>query len=263
MPSVDSLTRQLLQQLAATVLAARLARRWTQRDLARAARVSQSMIVRVEHGDLDDIKVRTLVRIVAALDIQVDVRLLAPYAPPAPIRDRAHSRCIAYVARRLEVAGFVVATEVEVGGARWRGFVDVLGWHPVEHVLLVIEVKTEIVDVGELERQLGSYERAAWQAARARGWRPRALTAMLLVLATRENDRRLSAERAYFEGGFSLRARDLNGLLERPSRPPPRGVRGLAMIDPASRRRAWLAPAWIDGRRTPARYASRADALAR
>ena len=40
----------------------------------------------------------------------------------------------------------------EVSFAIWgeRGVVDILAWHPGRRALLVIELKTEIVDVGEL-----------------------------------------------------------------------------------------------------------------
>lgn len=56
-------------------------------------------------------------------------------------------RDVDYVARRLDQAGWLVATEVEVGDARWRGFVDLLAFHPVERLLLIIEVKIELDDI--------------------------------------------------------------------------------------------------------------------
>jgi transcriptional regulator with XRE-family HTH domain len=264
MPSSDAITRNLLRSFGSAILSARVARHWSQRRLAAASGVSQSLVARLEHALMPDVPIATVVRVLTPLDVEVDLRLLGPRPAEVPQRDRAHSRCVAYVARRLERAGYLVATEVEVGNGRWLGFVDVLAFVPRSLVLLVIEVKTEIIDVGAIDRQLGSYERAAWGAAQARGWRPRALISALLVLATQENDRRLAENRAHFDRAFPLRARSLVGLVERLATEPfGRGMRGLAMVDPASRRKAWLLPTWLDGRRTPARYADRADYLAR
>ena len=46
---------------------------------------------------------------------------------------------------------------------------DLLAWHPATGLLLVIEVKTELHDLGANERQLNWYEREAWAAARRLG----------------------------------------------------------------------------------------------
>jgi len=263
MPHADAVTRNILLAIGSTTRSTRIARRWPQRRLATLAGVSQSLIARFEQARMPDLPLATAVRVLDALDIGVDLRLLAPRVATASQRDRAHARCVAYVARRLERAGFIVATEAEVGTERWRGFVDILGFDPSSHMLLVIEVKTAIDDVGAIDRQIGVYEQGAWQAAHARGWRPRAVTGVLLVLATKENDRRLEENRAHFDRVHRIRSRALLGLVERAvSEPPARGERGLAMVDPASRRRAWLLSTWLDGRRTNVRYEDRSDYLA-
>lgn len=204
-----------------------------------------------------------MLRIMRALGIEPQLLLVPPMVDRL-IRDQAHARCVGAVARRLRRAGFLVATECEVGGARWRGFIDVIAMHPVTKLLLVIEIKTEIDDLGAVDRQLESYVNGAWEAARSRGWHPRGATGVLLLLSTDEIDRTLAAHRALIETAFPLRFRDLQPLVGPiPAAYPPRGARGIAMIDPASRRRAWLLPLTIDGRRTAARYADRRGFLAR
>lgn len=259
--AIDAPTRQLLDNIAITVRNARLGRRWSQRQLAHASGCSQSMITRLERRAAPNLSIRTLIRVLRALDIDHDVRLMPPRVE-APPRDRAHARCVAWVASRLTRLGFRVATEVEVGGGRWRGFIDVLAMHPSAQLLLVIEVKTAIDDVGAIDRQIGSYVEAAWSAARGLGWRARGATGVLVLLATSDSDRRLQEHRAYFDRGFTLRARELREIVDGPGRElPARGARGLAMIDPASRRRDWCLPTAIDGRRTPARYLDRRDFL--
>jgi hypothetical protein len=215
------------------------------------------MVSLVERFRIADLPVSTMCRLTDALGVDVDLRLIVPHSIGRRQRDAAHARCVGYVARRLERAGWLVATEVEVGGGRWLGFVDVLAYHPVEHVLLVIEVKTQLLDIGEVERAIGLYERGCWDSARVRGWRPRATMAVLLVLATDENDRRMVANAVGLKRAFRLRASALSELVRDPRTVPARGHRGLALIDPRSRREAWLIPTWLDGRRTPARYRDR------
>jgi transcriptional regulator with XRE-family HTH domain len=253
---LDAITRSLLLAIATAIVQARRARGWSQHRLARKSGLSQSLVSLIERCGVPELPVPTAVRVLRALDIEFDLRLVPPLAFDRP-RDAAHARCIAYVARRLERYGFIVATEVGIGGQGWTGAIDVLAYHPIAHVLLVVEVKTEIHDLGALERQIRRYERASWAAARSLGWRPRAATGILLLLATDENDRRLAAGRAWFERVFSLHRREVLAFLEDPERPPARERRGLAMIDPRSRRVRWLLPTWIDGRRTPAPYPNR------
>ena len=261
MSDVDPIARSVLLFIAATVLEARRARGWTQARLARAAAVSQTMISAIERCAVPDLPVSTSVRVLRALDIPFDVRLTRPLVT-GPVRDAAHARCVAYTARRLETHGFLVKTEVEVHGPGWFGFIDVLAFHPGSHILLVIDVKTELWDLGELQRQLVRYERTAWDAARALGWRARSVTGGVLLLATDANDRRMATERAWFDREFTVRHRELMDLVEAPREPPARGRRAIAMIDPRTRRRAWLLPTWLDHRRRPAAYADRAAFIA-
>jgi transcriptional regulator with XRE-family HTH domain len=252
----------LLLAIAAAILQARRARRWTQRRLSAVSGVSQAMVSQVERAQVMDLPVATAIRLLNALDVRVELRLVAPTAVAAPVRDRAHARCVGYVARRLSNAGWLVATEVEVGDERRRGFIDLLAFHPTERILLVVEVKIDLDDIGAVDRQLSVYERCAWAAAHTLGWRPRALTSALLLLVTDANDRRVTEHRSYLDRRFRIRASAFRALLADPHRPPERGDRCLAMIDPRTRRARWLMPTWLDGRRNAARYKDRAAFLA-
>jgi transcriptional regulator with XRE-family HTH domain len=256
------LTRELLLEIASAVLRARHVRRWSQRRLAAACSLSQSMVSAIERARVPDLPISTAIRVLDALDVRVDLRLIAPTAAAPPVRDRVRARCVAYVARQLERRGWLVATEVAEGDARWRGFIDVLAFHPTARLLLVIEVKVELDDIGATDRQLGTYERFSWSAAHDLGWRPRAATGVLLLLSTDDGDRRLIQHRSYVDRLLPLRWRRLGQLVADPDRPPPRGERGLAMIDSRTRRAHWLLPTWLDGRRTPARYPDRAAYVA-
>ena len=63
--------------------------------------------------------------------------------------DLVHAACAGYVARRLGRAGWHVLLEVEVGDGRGRGWIDLLAFRESDRSLLIVEVKTEIIDVGE------------------------------------------------------------------------------------------------------------------
>ncbi|HEY4634323.1 MAG TPA: hypothetical protein VIH00_10430, partial [Candidatus Limnocylindrales bacterium] len=81
----------------------------------------------------------------------------------------------------------------------------------------------------------------------------------LLVLASEECDAALRANRELFARAWPNRAGSMDGLLGNPRSPWPAG-RALALIDPTSRRRQWLIPARVDGRRSAASYRDYGDA---
>ena len=232
---------------------------WTQKELGARAGMSQSEVSRVERGHLDELTFETAERLLAAMGARLMTSVEAPFLGDRQRqREPAHARCSAHVATRLRRAGWEVATEVEVGGDRSRGWIDVLAYHPATGWLLVIEIKTEIHDLGAIERSLGWYERDAFVAARRFGWQPTRSLGCLLLLATVANDARAAANREPIGAGFPVRARELAGLIEG-ERGPARLGRAVAMIDPLSRRAAWARPLRIDGRRQPAPYQDYAD----
>jgi hypothetical protein len=58
------------------------------------------------------------------------------------------------VQRRLEAAGWLVVREVRIESGRYLGWIDLLAFDPVTKTLLVIEIKTRLDDLGDLERTL-------------------------------------------------------------------------------------------------------------
>jgi len=252
--------RPALLTVAAVVADLRHTIGWSQAELARRAGLSQAWVSVVEAGKVRDLTLGAATRLVEAMGARLVIGVDAPFlGDRRRQRDAAQVRCVTYVARRLERAGWLVAREVEIGGDRSRGWIDVLAFHAAQGVVVVIEVKTEIHDLGSIERSMGWYEREAWAAARRIGWRPRVVTGCLLLLATGANDERARANRAALEQAFPVRASDLAQLVSAP--PQRRGARGVAMIDPLSRRQRWLIPIAIDGRRSRSPYVDYAGFL--
>jgi hypothetical protein len=173
--------------------------------------------------------------------------------------DYLHALCGAQVARRLKTAGWAVEREVEVGGDRSRGWIDLLAYDPLDRSMLTIEIKTETHDLGAIERSLNWYQREAWAAARRFGWKPLRSGSALLVMRTTENDQSILASRAAFAAAFPGRAEQLRLAVARSV--PLSSERALAMIDPRSRRSIWIRPTKADGRRSTAPYADYIDAV--
>jgi transcriptional regulator with XRE-family HTH domain len=243
-----------IEALARAVVSIRTALGWSQMDLALRAGMSQSTISRLERGQATDVTIGTAWRVLEAMGARPSLTVEPPYlGDRARQRDAAHARCTSHVGRRLERSGWLVAREVEVGGGRSRGWIDVLAFHPPTGLLLVIEVKTELHDLGQVERTLGWYEREAWAAARRRGWRPRRVCSGLLLLATEANEERLRSNREAIDSSFPVRAGELRDVIGG-SQVGSSG-RALALIDPRSKRRLWLRPTRLDGRRSAAPYA--------
>jgi transcriptional regulator with XRE-family HTH domain len=228
---------------------------WSQRELAERLDVSQAAISRLEAGTGPYLDGRLAS---AALDflgirMQLDGATLG-LAGRREQRDLVHARCCGHVVRRLSRSGWEVQQEVEIGTGRYRGWIDVLAYRPTDRSLLCGEIKTEIDDVGRIQRTLTWYERDAWDAARRLSWRPLNVCSALFLLCSTENDARTRGNKEILGQAFPGRARELGSWIVTPGAAVP--PRALAMIDPRSVRAEWLRPTTSDGRRSPAPYAN-------
>jgi transcriptional regulator with XRE-family HTH domain len=236
------------------IRSARIAAGWTQRELAIRLGTYHVAVVRIEAGP----RSATDLRLASAAFELLGIRMTVDSATLGLVgrreqRDFVHARCASHVNGHLASDRWDVRLEVEVGSGRYRGWIDVLAFRPNDRALLCLEIKTQLDDIGRIQRTLGWYQREAWAAASTLGWRPRTASAALLVLSTTENDARIRANRDLLREAFPTRAADLADWVRTPTEgalPP-----GLAMIDPRSRRIEWLRPAASDGRRSPAPYA--------
>jgi transcriptional regulator with XRE-family HTH domain len=253
-------TRERLVGFGAQVRSIRVALGMGQRALACRIDRSQGYVSLVERGNVAGLSITDAEVIASALGATLVFGVEAPVLlGGARQRDAAHARCVAYVARRLAAAGWIVRREVAIGTRERPGWIDILAFNPETRVLLVIEVKTDLVDIGGLERQLGWYQREAWRACRELGWAPSDVVPSALVLATAANDERIRANAESLRQVFPRRWRELMSVI-RGERPTSRGW-ALATLDPRSRVRDWCRPTVLDGRRSPAPYQHIADFL--
>jgi transcriptional regulator with XRE-family HTH domain len=243
------------EQIGSTIHAARIDRDWTQAELAAAANMSRSMVSAIEAG-VRSASPAALQRLAAALDAELVVELRpALVVGRADQRDAAHAACVAAVRRWLERHRHRCVVEQPIVDGRVRGWIDLLAYDPAAGRLLVVEVKTELRDLGGLQRQVSWYVRAARSAVAPLGWLPRQVAALTAFLATNDNDVRLSSQRDAIDQEFPIRGRALLGALAG----GPFERWGIAMVDPRRRgARLWLG-LQLDGRRSAAPYASYAD----
>ena len=232
---------------------------WSQRELSRRSGIPQSRISSIERVRLRSLRVVEIDRLFGALGIRYWLGVDSPRLVAGLQRDIVHARCSVHVARRLEAEGWLIEREVEIGDGRSRGWIDLLAFDPRSGLLLVIEIKTEIHDIGGIERTMNWYQREATSAARRFGWAPRRIQAVLLVLHSRQNDRSLSTARVVFERAFPGRATELRAVVAGSTRTS--SGQYVAMIDPRSRRSMWLRATPLEGRRSVAPYEDYVDAV--
>jgi transcriptional regulator with XRE-family HTH domain len=255
--------RGFAAQLADVVRDARLLVGWSQRELADRADTSHTTIWRMEDGRAACLDLLVAERVLRALGIRASLAFDARHlADRRRQLDAVHAWVVAYVARRLERAGWLTALEVMLGDEAPRGWIDLLAYREADGTLLIDETKTEIPDLGALGRSLAFYEREAWSAARSIGWMPRRAIVLVTALDSVALAQRLADNRELVTRMFPAPVADTAAWLADPSCPPPHGW-GLAMVDPLVRGAAWLRPTMLGSRRRSPTYADYADAAAR
>jgi DNA-binding XRE family transcriptional regulator len=229
----------------------------TQAELAAAVGVSRSHIAGIEIERVDP----SLDLVWAIGDrLGLDIQLLSrsPNIVDRRHGDVVHARCSAYVDRRVRSTAWATARELEVMSGRAHGWIDVLAFDRRSGTLIVIELKTRLDDLGAIERQVAWYEREVRGVVSRLGWRPRRVLSWLLLLASDEVEGRISLHRDLLRRAFPDRAPAMRAVMLDPAAEA-RG-RGLALIDPTSRRRQWLISSRTDGRRSTTPFRDYADA---
>jgi len=208
------------QRLGGAIRSVRLRRGWRQTDLARRAGVSQSLVSLVERGHLDRLSLAVLRRLGAALDVRVDVVARWRGGELDRLLNARHSALHEEVARFLgRMPGWVMVPEASFNVYGERGVIDVLAWHSTTGSLLVIELKTEVVDVQELVGTMGRKVRLAMRVALERGWHPATVSAWVVIVASSTNKRRIQAHRSMLRAACPGDGRQMRPWLADPRDP--------------------------------------------
>jgi len=187
----------------------------TQAMLAARASVGRQAVSLLERGHVARLRWETVERIAAAVGARLDVRLLWNGPELDRLLDAGHAALGAAVKRRLERWGWVVRVEVSYSRYGERGRIDLLGLDPASGVLLVVELKTELVDVQALLGSIDAKARLARHVADHFGWEVRAVVPAIVFAEHRTTRERLARLDALFDR-YSLRGRAAISWLRRP-----------------------------------------------
>lgn len=205
-------------QLGARIKAVRLKLRRTQVGLAGDAGVRPIDISHLEHGVLDDLPLPMMRRIVSVLGMWIELKPKWQGVELDRLTSGAHdSLQRAVIERFARLPGWVAVPEVTYSIFGERGSVDVLAWHEATRSLLVIELKTVLVGVGEIVRTLDQRERLATEIAAGRGWHATSVSIWQVFTDTRTNRRQVEQHAALLRRSGAIDGQAMRAWLRRPS----------------------------------------------
>jgi hypothetical protein len=157
-------------------------------------------------------------RVAGALDVRVDLVARWRAGDLDRLLNAGHSQLHELVARWFgkELPAWILAPEVSYAIYRERGVVDIVAWHPGRRAILVIELKTDIVDINQLIGKVGEKARLIRQIVRDRGWDPLTVSTWVIVAGGRTNRARLAAHRAVLRAAFPADGRAMRSWLSDP-----------------------------------------------
>lgn len=195
----------------------RIRRRWRQVDVAAAAGLHRSTVSVVERGHWDALSFGTIARIATVLGVRLDLSARWRGGDMDRLLNAGHSALYEIVAELFDdLPEWLHQPEVSFAIYGERGVIDILCFHPPSGSLLVIELKTEIVDVQDLVGGVDRKTRLAVRVAKERGWIARSTACWVIVRDTRTNRRRLAAHHSMLRSAFPADGRVMRSWLARP-----------------------------------------------
>lgn len=163
----------------------RIRKEWRQADVAAKAELSPSVIGRHEGGIVGSLA--ALESHAGVFSLRIDVRLLGRAGELVRLADEEHAAIVEALAAWFRAAGFLA--EAEASFSEWgeRGRIDLLAFDPKTGTLVIVEVKTQLLDLQDLFGSLGVKERLAATIAERRGWTVRRRVSVLAAAATASN----------------------------------------------------------------------------
>jgi transcriptional regulator with XRE-family HTH domain len=205
-------------RIGSTFRAIRIELRLRQSDVAARAGVSQQMVSRVERGNFGPISADTLCAIAEAIEADLSVSLRWRGPKLARLLDRRHARLQNRIVQHLAGAGWDTRVEDSFNHFGERGSVDILAWRPDCRALLIIEIKTELVDLQDTVRTLDMKARIVPRVVRrSRGWRPDSVAAVLVLPDANVHRNAVAAHAALLSAALPARTRAVRRWLDAPS----------------------------------------------
>ena len=189
-----------------------------QEDVAARSSVSPATVSRVERGHLDSLSIGAIRAVASTLEIRVDLVPRWRGGDLDRLVSARHARLAEVCIGRIRnLAGWTVRPEVSFSIYGERGVIDLLAWHADRRMLLVIELKTEIIDIGELLGTLDRKARLGRGVAADLGWLADAVSVCLIVADGRTNRRRVAEHSGTFRAALPDDGRRFRAWLRDPS----------------------------------------------
>lgn len=187
------------------------------------------MIVRIEHGRLDSVPLGVIRRVAHALDARVDTIVRWQGGDLGRLVNARHAAVHEALARWFAtLEGWQAEPEVSFSMYGERGVIDILAWHPACRALLVIELKTELVDINDLMGAMDRKLRLAAEISEKRGWHAGSISTWVLLADGRTNRRELSRHEMVLRTKFPDDRRVVRGWL----RCPTQAMHALSFLPP-------------------------------
>jgi transcriptional regulator with XRE-family HTH domain len=205
-------------RVGSAIRAVRVRRGLRQEDVAVRAGTSRQTVGALERGGLATIQAGVLRRVALVLGLQLSIKLRSPRGDLDRVLNAAHADLHEAIAQLLRsLPGWTWRPEVSFSIYGERGVIDILAWHAATRSLLIIELKTVLVDPQELVATMGRRTRLGREIARDLGWVPDTVSAWVIVLDSSTNRRRHRHHLGLLRAAFPQSGHAMRGWLRRPS----------------------------------------------
>lgn len=189
------------------VRAARIKKRWRQSDVEAACGIDQTTVSRIEIGRLDGVTLRSIRTVANCVGVRLELQPRMTAAEVTRLLDAGHARLADSVVALLRAGGWTVIVEYTFSHYGERGSVDIVAWRAATRALLIVEIKTRLLDVQELLSTLDRKCRLVPQLlAQERGWIPTVVGRVVVVEDAAAARRVVRSHAATFDVALPARA---------------------------------------------------------
>lgn len=153
----------------------------------------------------------------AVVEVHVDLAATWRGSAGARLLDRAHAAIVERLVAILSTVGWTVLVEYGFNHFGERGSVDILAWHAATRALLIIEVKSQIVDFQALLSSVSRKVRLVPRLVASRGWSPTWIGQLVAVPDTRATRDAVRRHGATFAVALPSRTAEVRRWLRMPS----------------------------------------------
>jgi transcriptional regulator with XRE-family HTH domain len=200
-----------------SVRALRVRANLRQADVEEAAGVPRAVVARIERGDIARVRFGQLLAVAASLHADLELFLRWNGTDLDRLLNAGHSAMHEVVAAMLLAASWETVPERSLSIWGERGVIDIVAWHAATRTLLVVELKTEIVDVQRLIGTVDRYRRLAPEIAKDLGWKPDRVGVWVAVSNGTTSRRRLAEHGTVLRAAFPTDGRTVPGWLRNPT----------------------------------------------